>query len=117
MGNELQLLLLSIPHASPLHRCCTVWHTVMFFLTLNEGTKRERARKLNYCLGFRVILLKGGEKVTTSAWESFQAALKVVYILWREWFGSPESNCMSEKELFICLGEGGRKTSSSRGKQ
>lgn len=87
------------------------------FLTLNEGTKRERARKLNYCLGFRVILLKGGEKVTTSAWESFQAALKVVYILWREWFGSPESNCMSEKELFICLGEGGRKTSSSRGKQ
>lgn len=44
-------------------------------LTLNEGVKRERARKWDYCPGFTVILLKGGEKVTTSEWESFQAAL------------------------------------------
>lgn len=42
-------------------------------LTLNKGAKRERARKPDYCLGFRVILLKGGEKVTASVWESFSS--------------------------------------------
>lgn len=44
-------------------------------LMLHEGVKRERARKPNHCPGFRAICLKGGEKVTTSVWESFQAAL------------------------------------------
>lgn len=63
-----QMHFLSTDIALHLARSCVL-------LTLNKGVKRERARKLNYCPGFRAILQQGGEKVTTSVWESFQAAL------------------------------------------
>lgn len=90
VGNELQLLLLSIPYASPLHRCCTVFGTQSCFFNTEWRNKKGESQKTELLSWFQSDPPKGrGEgdnlsvgKFSGCSQSCLHSVERVVWVSW-----------------------------------
>lgn len=77
-------------------------------LTVNGGVKRERARKLNYCPGFRAILQREGRRWQPQYGKVFRLLSKLFMFCGESGLSHLNPTACLRKKSFIGWGEGGK---------